>query len=548
MARLSTDTIWEILLEKPSIVGFIGIRGSGKTHSATYFLEEGVEEGWRVVLMDTRGEDFGIHKPNVFLAGILAKYGIEPKGYEGRFFTFKWLRRMHQIPAHYELAPISLKMLEPEDLKVLKPTISDHDIELLGEALEAAGGPESATLDGLIYELANMSSNISFRLINFLANGILDDTSPLEAEKLLESDKPFTVLSAGFSGIRMIPVQLFGFRVTAFNLLDYIATHSVYERVMIWFRELRPIAPRAKQKRAQWHTVDLLEQMILSYRELSGTLTRIGYEAQYPRLIPPVFLKQAELLFISPSILLMEKEVKDLNNNFGDGIPDSVFKDLSARKPKPGLFYAVTKEGDWDILYIPPSRSFRRIQPRKKEEKEVVRRITEATISFRTLEEEKRQVRARFIELRSLIRGDVEAPPKQPQQREERISISERTVLSLPIYVSLLVYLAYKKAIERGWEEDGSIVIYRDEISSDAREVGLQDYVSRVRLQKMLRKRRNRRFLKAVGFIIHQDGMDFYFELTPRFMKLFGPKIADIIDGYGGYKEFYEVRKVAKSV
>lgn len=542
MGKLSLDNLFDIILEEPSIILFLGPRGSGKTFASTYFLEEMAEEGWRNILFDIRGEDRGIHKPNVFFAMLLQKYGLEPRGYEADFYTFKWPDGMNIVPEHYILAPISLKMIYPEDLKMLMPSVELVDVKMLGEAIAAAGGPRKATMEGVIQELAYMSHKVSYRLLRFLANGIIDDTSPLEPLRLLKSEKQFTVISSGFAGIRNLPVQLWGLREVAFSILDYVATTPIYERFMIWFREISPIAPRSGGKRAQWHTVDLLKNMILSFRELGGTQTRIGVEAQYSRLIPSFFLSQARLIFVSPHILRIDREVRDIEKHFAE-IPDGVFRALrkSSSIFEPGYFFALTKEGSYALMDMPPCRSFRPPQAKTKEEQQRIRKIVEMTIPMRALDTEILDVEAKFIELRRVIKGE-EAIMPTPTNKEPKVRLDAQVVYKLPLYLLLPVYFSYMAA---GLELDGnSFLIWRKDVVELASPFGkaVVDHLGRGRVEMMLRAAKNRRFLRNIGFIIHKKDGDYLFELTPRFLEVYGPKLAEIISTEGGIEEILRRR------
>ena len=540
MGKLSLDNLFDIILEEPSIILFIGPRGSGKSFSSTYFLEEMAEDGWRNIVLDMRGEDKGIHKPNIFFAQLLYKYGLEPKGYPARFFTFRWPDAMWLVPEHYLLAPISLKMIYPEDLKMLTPTVDERDVKLLGEAIAAAGGHRRATMEGLIQELTAMSNKVSYRLIRFLASGIIDDTSPLEPDKLLKGEEQFTVISVGFSEVRSVPVQLWAFKEVTLSILDYVATHLIFDRIMVWFREITNIAPRSGGQRPEWHTNYLLKHMINMYRELSGTQTRIGIESQYSRLLPTFFHSQARLLFVSPFTLRVSKEFGDIESHYGE-IPEEITSRWMRRKDifRPGFFFAITKDGDYAPLQIPPPRSFRPPQSKRKDEVARIQKIIERTIPFRKIDDEINEMEARFIELRSIIKGDIETmppPPKEPSR--VRIDVSR-----IPLYILIPVYFAYLMAsLEDSGE--GSVVIWRPDLIPEVREFGsdVLMYLHPSKIDRMLQVPKNRRFLRNVGFNIYKKDGDFLFELTRRFLDVYGPQIAQQVSDAGGISEIVKGR------
>jgi len=588
---LTKRELLTLVAREPALFGFLARRRRGKSTSATHFpLEEAALAGWKNIVMDFRGEDFGIHLPNYLYEQVFRKIrqemGIEvkPRGFSAEYFTPRWVEKVQRIPDHYELVSIPPRMLSRHSFAMLLGTyIQPEDVKILRWAWHYAGKSE-ATLRNLIEVLAQRwGSKVSPDLIDMFAQGLFGDLdaafdpdredeaddTPVSPENLLNSPYSFTVLS-NFGGPETRDIIVWVLREIAFNLLEYVAEYPQTRRkIFIWFREIAEIAPRWKQKRLTWHGEDFLARLVHSYTQMGYTLTRIGWEAQSTLQTPDWLLAQTQVLIVGPEILVNDRDLARLKAFGGQevGIPEGainkakeMMKDPHLRDPrdrskvKPGYFIVLTWTGDWDDFYIPPSRSLRIPQHLEDVPPELLKWL-EDVISYKDLSDLRRQVKIWFDRLASFFAGE-DVTYTKPRRA---VKLTKGDLLRQSATVFLLTVGGASYLAELGLPDDGAnwsysahrIELFRHLVDKATSEglpsediYWIKYNLAPTRLQDVLERNAPRRWLNSKGMIIGPSGDgDYQVEYSPLFQNYVMPRVLDISREVGGFGQLILLKR-----
>ena len=444
----------EILSRTTSCIGFIGHRGASKTWTAQFVLEMLAEKGWHPLIIDVKGEDETLHIPaKGFQVEMLKAEGLEPRGWKTAYYTFCFPLAMETIPAHFQLAPLSVKMLSFGHFRSLGGFLSPGEVRELYDAYLSAGGPEAKLADILVHLLSQNKKKPSSRIVSLLTSGFLSDWSVLEPERFLDimERNEFTVLSNAYFAPSARDLGRFALSVVLDNLMSHLTQTIETSRIIVHFRELREVAPRVGAIGSQWHLEKRIEDFITFLRQTKTALSRVSFEAQSIRLVPKVLLENTQVLFIHPINLKEEAQRKEVEKYFN--VPDRIIHVITPMTDiVPGKWVFLTKNGDAELLTSPPPRSWRIPEPENEEEAREIRALYHRLIPRRTLDEELRKARAEYEKWMS---KKIEEKERKYRIELEEKGLSPETLLykQIPEFLGIFVLATYKAIQGDGYDK-----------------------------------------------------------------------------------------------
>ncbi|RLG41908.1 MAG: hypothetical protein DRO05_02685 [Thermoproteota archaeon] len=330
-----SDFLKEFLMESTEVKAWIGPRGSRKTWSSQRIDEIAVEEyNKHILLVDVKGDDETLHLPAPKEVGgrltkqyrLLKDYGLEPKGWKVKYLTFNFPPGLQSIPATFELASLTPRMISFEHFKYMGGFLSDTESRMLFDAFYDAGGQKASVKD-IIVSLLRENRKVPPRLLALLTSGLFRDPgkSPLEPEKLIDIIRKhdFTVLSiAYFSGAENI--GRFCLFVTLSNLLGYMRDVGFPLQIIIHLRELTAIAPKQWIYGNIWHLHRLIVDFVNILRQARTATGTLIVETQAAWYIPTALLFNMPAAFVSPLSLLDEEELKTIRKHFRASLDDEI--------------------------------------------------------------------------------------------------------------------------------------------------------------------------------------------------------------------------------
>ena len=177
----------------------------------------------------------------------------------------------------------------------------------------------------------------------------------------------FTVFSTAYFKPSSKDLAKFILSVVLDNLMSHLVQSVEDARIIVHFRELREVAPRAGAMGSQWHLRNRIENFVTFLRQTKSSLTRVFYEVQNVESIPKTLLDNTQAVFVHPFNLKEEAQRKELAKYFP--IPDSVIHAITPlRKAVPGKWIFLSKNGYASWVTSPPPRSLRIPEPRSPEE------------------------------------------------------------------------------------------------------------------------------------------------------------------------------------
>ena len=352
-------------------------------------------KGWHPLIVDVKGEDETLHIPaRGKQEQWLKAENLQPRGWKTEYFTFCFPYAMESVPMHFQLAPISVKMLSYGHFRSIGGFLSPMEVRHLFDAYLSAGGPD-ATLEEILSRI-NLKKFVSPRVISLLTSGFLADSSPLEPARLTEitGKNEFTVLSNAYFSPSSRDLGRFALNVVLDNLMGYLVQTIESSRIIVHFRELREIAPRAGAVGSQWHLKERVENFVTLLRQTRTALTRVFYEVQNAQSVPKTLLDNTQCVFVHPINLKQESQYKELKKYFD--IPDKIMHVIGPMTNiKPGKWVFITKYGFADLVNVPPPMSFRMPEP-EVEEAEELRTLYSKLVPRRKLTEELEEAKRRY--------------------------------------------------------------------------------------------------------------------------------------------------------
>ncbi|MEM1520858.1 MAG: hypothetical protein QXP84_05850 [Candidatus Korarchaeum sp.] len=498
-----SDYLEQVIAESTSCVGFIGIRGASKTWTAQFVLEMLAQRGWHPLIIDVKGEDETLHIPaKGDQARSLRAHGLEPRGWSVKYLHPNFPLGMETIPIEFELVPLSLRMLSYGHFRSIEGFLSPSEARDLFDAYFTAGGPE-AKLDEIIGRLLREGRK-GGRLLGLLTSGLFADESVLEPKNFVElvEKHDFTVLSTAYFKPSSRDLARFVLNVILDNLMGYLIQEVEDSRLVVHFRELREVAPRAGAMGSQWHLRSRIESFVTFLRQTKTALTRVFYEVQNVSSVPKTLLDNTQAVFVHPFNLREEEQRRELAKYFP--IPESVVHAvIPLRKTIPGKWIFLSKSGFASWVNSPPPLSLRIPEPKTPEEAREVSKMIRELVPRRKLAEEfnaaRRRYKAWLAKARYLREEDEEA------DFEEELPPPETLVLNTITKKFALFMKAFQFADLDGKERFVFNLVLPGALLRKKLGARAQAFLFSSTIEKMLRRRETRLQLRIAGFRFFSD-------------------------------------------
>jgi len=372
---MSEVQILEDVVNSTHVVGVVGERGVGKSWLLTLLSEIAAMSGtWHNIVYDTKGDDILRDQPaQGWQANVLKAMGLEPRGWNVKYYTFNFPYGLSSPPLKFHLAPIALKMIGFGHLKLLSSILNAMEQRLLIDALFSAGWENAKIEDVIKRILIKKKEKVSATLLALVTSGFFDNSSPLEAPNLLSEAENFdyTVINTSFFEASSINLARFGLLILLDNIKHYLRSIQSSHTLIFIFRELGEIAGRVGMVGTGWHLGQHVIEFVRTARQTGFSVTKVFYEAQSVVDVPPPLLSNTHVLFVHPVNLKQGKQLKEVKKYWE--MPESFLRSVAAlENARPGLFYVLRKDGSWDILNSPPplSMMIREYVDKREAEKE----------------------------------------------------------------------------------------------------------------------------------------------------------------------------------
>ncbi|RLG47044.1 MAG: hypothetical protein DRO06_03435 [Thermoproteota archaeon] len=497
----------QVLSEQTACVGFIGIRGASKTWTAQLVLELLALRGWHSLIVDVKGEDETIHLPARGKQALsLRSEGLSPRGWDVEYLTFRFPLAMEAVPVHFRLVPLSVRMLSFGHFRLLGGFLSESEVRDLFDAYYSAGGPDARLEDLIEALLRRKGERVSPRLMALLTSGFLDDSSPLEPDRLVDTiqRRDFTVLSTAYFKPSVRDLGRFALNVVIDNLMGHLVQSIEEARIIVHFRELRDVAPRVGAMGAAWHLKQKIENFVTLLRQTRTALTRVFYEVQNVKSVPKTLLENTQAVFVHPMNLKQEAQLKELERYFP--VSERVKRAVAPmRRLIPGKWIFLSKDGHAEIVTTPPPMSLRIPEPRSPDEAARLSRMYRELVPRRRPEEEIREARRMYRFWMARARVLKRRREEEELELEVDLPPPETMILDASQKMALLL-----KAIRLRAPLDGreSLDLPAAQVSSWVRELWGQEAQTRVtpnKVELMIRSRKKRGHLRIAGISFYRD-------------------------------------------
>ena len=144
-------------------VAILAKSGSGKSYTVGVLLEEIMDKGVPLLVIDPHGEYLTLKQPNDSRSDLdsMERFGISPKGYAKKISVYGDM----QLDPGFKPLKLNENLKADELLELLPTKLSNAQMGILYSAVK---GLESLTLESLILELQAMDNNLKWNIINIL--------------------------------------------------------------------------------------------------------------------------------------------------------------------------------------------------------------------------------------------------------------------------------------------------------------------------------------------------------------------------------------------
>ena len=381
------------------VVGVVGERGTGKSWLLTLLSEIAAMGDWHNIVWDTKGDDvLRDIAAQGWQARVLKAAGLEPRGWKTKYYTFKFPYGLTNVPFKFNLAPIALKMIGFGHLELLGSVLSASEQRLLVDAYFDAGGRDAKIEDVIKRILVKKKKEkLSRTLLALVTCGFFDNTSPLEADNLLNEAEnyDYTIVNTSFFEASSIGLARFGLLVLLDNIKHYLRSMQTSHMVIFTFRELGEIAGRVGMVGTGWHLAQHVVDFVRTARQTGLSVTKVFYEAQSVRDVPPPLLENTHVVFVHPTNMKQEKQLKEIKKYWP--LSEDLLRSVAAiENDRPGFFYVLRKDGSWDLLNAPPPLSMMIREYLSKEEAEKEREMLDNLLPKMNIAELEREAITRM--------------------------------------------------------------------------------------------------------------------------------------------------------
>lgn len=171
-------------------VSILARTGSGKSYTAGVIMEELLDQGSPLLIIDPHGEYTSIREPAV--EGDFEYFDVSPCGYEDRLTVYTPADLVLNTGADRELR-LDGTNLKPGDLSRILGIQSNAQMGVIYEAIQKIRAEHDVyTIDDVIFEVGNSSSNVKWSVLSILESiretGVFSE-QPTPIQELVQSGR-----------------------------------------------------------------------------------------------------------------------------------------------------------------------------------------------------------------------------------------------------------------------------------------------------------------------------------------------------------------------